>query len=48
MTIEQYEQMRLLELDNVYAEVKGDIEAGKYHSSVEKHFREMDKALTNV
>ena len=48
MTIEQFEQIRLLELDNAYAEDKRDIEAGKYHTSVEKHFREIDKALTNV
>lgn len=45
MTIEQYEQMRLLELDNAYAEVKRDIEAGRYVvESAEKHVNRVWKA----
>lgn len=47
MTIEQYEQIRLLELENAYEEVKRDIETGRYHTSIEKHFSEIDKAFKN-
>ncbi|MEP7323353.1 MAG: prevent-host-death protein [Saprospiraceae bacterium] len=48
MTIEQFEFMRQNELDLTYSQVMNDIKEGKYHTSLERHFSEIDEAIKNA
>ena len=41
MTVEQYDKMRLAELEVAYMLCKKDIEEGNYTTSLEEHFEEL-------
>ncbi|MBK9257076.1 MAG: hypothetical protein IPM42_16475 [Saprospiraceae bacterium] len=43
MTVEQFEKMRMAELEVAYMLCKKDIEEGNYTTSLEEHFAELDK-----
>ncbi len=45
MTVDQYDRLRESELDMTLLEVKSDIERGNYHTSLEEHFSDLDRAL---
>jgi len=41
MTVEQFDKMRLAELEVAYMLCKKDIEQGNYTTSLEEHFKEL-------
>ena len=43
MTVEQFDKMRMAELEVAYMLCKKDIEDGNYTTSLEEHFAELDK-----
>ncbi len=43
MTVEQFDKMRLAELEVAYMLCKKDIEDGNYTTSLEDHFDELEK-----
>lgn len=47
MTVEQFDTMREAELEIAYQEMKKDLKNKKYHTSIEKHFKDIDSALLN-
>ncbi len=48
MTIEQYEHMRMAELEMAYQQVMEDIREGRYTTSLDEHFKEIDSAIGNA
>ena len=48
MTVEQYEQMRIAELEMAYQRVMEDVREGRYTTSLEEHFKEIDSAIGNA
>jgi len=48
MTVEQYEIMRLAELDAAYRQSIEDIAAGRYTTSLVDHLKELDLATGNA
>ncbi len=47
MTVEQFEKMRLAELEYAYEQCKKDIAEGRFSTSIEDHFDELDKIIAN-
>ena len=45
MTVEQFDKMRMAELEVAYMLCKKDIEEGNYTTSLEEHFAELDKVV---
>ncbi len=45
MTVEQFDKMRLAELEVAYMLCKKDVEEGNYTTSLEDHFAELDKII---
>ena len=45
MTVEQFDKMRLAELEVAYMLCKKDVEDGNYTTSLEDHFAELDKII---
>lgn len=48
MTVEQYEQMRVAELEVAYQQVREDVREGRYTTSLDEHFKEIDSAIRNA
>jgi len=48
MTIEQFEKMRAIELEYAYEQCKKDIAEGRFTTSIDDHFIELDKLVQNV
>jgi len=44
----RYEKLRALELDDAYMEVMEDVKNGNYHTDINRHFQEIEKAINNV
>ena len=44
---EEYEEYRAYKLDMAHKEVMQNIEEGKYHSDINRHFEEIEKAIKN-
>ena len=45
---EEYEEYRAYKLDKAYNEVIKDIEKGRYHTDMQKHFDSIEEAIYNV
>ncbi len=45
---DEYEEYRAYKLDKAYKEVIEDIENGRYHTDVKKHFDTIEKAIGDV
>jgi len=43
--IDEYEEYRAYKLDKAYREVMKDIDEGRYHSDLQKHFDTIERAL---
>ncbi len=48
MSVEQYEQMRVAELEVAYQQVMEDVREGRYTTSLDEHFKEIDSAIVNA
>jgi len=44
---EEYEDYRAYKLDLAHKEVMQDIEDGKYHTDINRHFQEIEEAIEN-
>ena len=42
---EEYEEFRAYKLEKAHREVMKDIEAGRYHSDLQRHFDAIEKAI---
>jgi len=47
-TLEQYEQMRVAELEMAYQQVIEDVKTGRVTTSLDDHFIEIDKGTGNA
>jgi PHD/YefM family antitoxin component YafN of YafNO toxin-antitoxin module len=47
LPFEEYEAYRAYKLDLTHKEVMQDLEAGKFHIDINKHFQEIEEALKN-
>jgi len=45
---DEYEGYRAYKLDITYKEVMQDIEDGKFHTDINKHFKDIEEAIENV
>jgi len=48
MTVEQFDQLRLAELEVAYSQSLEEIKKGQFSVSLEEHFKEIDKAAGNA
>ncbi len=48
MSVEQYEQMRVAELEVANQQVMEDVREGRYTTSLDEHFKEIDSAIGNA
>ena len=48
MTMEQYEKMRMAELEMAYQQVIEDVKNGRFTTSLEEHLKEVDKSTGNA
>ena len=44
---EEYEEFRAFKLEKAYNEAMQDIEKGKYHTDIQRHFNAIEQAIEN-